>query len=208
MRKYLLCVCITCFLFVVAKAQSKFIQVELLSYSPKLVVNQTGLPYYQTVDVGLLIKDKLRLKFSNGLLSSTKGEYDAPGVVGGNAFESFSGVTSSLGLLIRPLNAKRLNLDVGCGLKYMYIKGFQTFLQRSLVYVLNGEEAYLPFQYFNTYASSKLGVDVFLDLEYLISSDFSMGINLNFMNYKSSGQKDFAYISAGMNFTYRFKNKN
>lgn len=207
MRKILLCTLITCFLLITAKAQSKFIQVESLTYSPKLVVNQNGLPYYQTIDVGLLVKDKVRLKLSNGLMSLTEGEYDPPGVYGGNSFHSISGLTSSLDFLIRPFETKRLNLDVGCGVKYMYIREFGTFMQRSLEYVVDGVETSLPFQYFKTYQSSKFGVDVFLDLEYLISSDFSMGINLNFMNYKASSQKDFAYISAGMNFTYRLKSK-
>ncbi|MBN2395990.1 MAG: hypothetical protein JXC36_05965 [Candidatus Atribacteria bacterium] len=194
--------CILYLIAFTALAQGKAIKIESFVYSPGLIVNGVDATFYNNAELDLSLCNKVRLNLVHGLFSTSAGEYQQ---YGGNLFESRTGVTQSVNFKIIPIKYKAFSLNTGFGFTYMYLKEFRTYIQKHSEVVVNGEEVILPFQYFNVYKFSKLGINCFIGCEYLISNSFSVGLKANALNFRSAEKIDLGYLSTHLTLTYYLK---
>ncbi len=192
---------LVCFSFMlVSKAQVKPVQIKSFTYSGCIMIGSDEKPLYHKVETDVRICDRFDLKVSQGLFADTYGYYHEASI--NNKFVSKTGLTQSLALNVAPVVLNRFKVNMGLGLVHLYLKQFQTAMQKNLPVTVDGEVVSYPFQYFDVDQSSRLGIDFYLDLEYAISDHFGLSVSANAMNFKTPVFYSNGFISSGFNVVY------
>lgn len=185
---------------IMSSGQVKPLKFKSFTYSPNIIIGDDYKPFFQKVETDILFYNKVDIKFTQGFFGTSYGSYHENAMF--NTFFSQSGITQSVDLNVTPIDLERFRVNIGCGLAYMHLKQFKTIRQQGVDVGTGGETLILPFQYFDVDKQSKLGIDFYLDLEYVISNHFAFAVAVNAMNFKGTLNKDYGYFHTGLNIVY------
>lgn len=183
--------------------QNKKAELVSLTYSPNIIIGQSyTYPFYQKVEANFRLFDKATFKYSQGLFSATYGENKDM-----MSFVSQTGLIQSLGLNITPINYKRFRLQMGLGLAHIYYKDFRTQSTNTVTYGSDDDYTKIRFHHLVNDQQSKIGVDFYTDLEFMVSGHLAFSLAANATNFKSGLQKDYGYYHFGANLVYYIDNQ-